>query len=119
MKSLEEVKELTGSEMRGQLQRLSTVLRDCGALVSAAAVEEAISGSEEEVDAFLISNELWGGSGSIADQAGMYAGLRTDDTRKIERALVQLGKEQIRKGKVNPRTATWIAAFEKWEKAGI
>jgi len=29
------------------------------------------------------------------------------------------GKDQIRAGKVNPRTAMWVSVFEKWEKAGI
>jgi hypothetical protein len=105
--------------MKGQLQSLSTILRECGAPVSAAMVEDAISGSEEKLDAFLTSNELWGGSGSIADQAGMQGRSRADDTRKIERALVQLGKDQIRAGKVHPRTATRVSAFERWEKAGI
>ena len=105
--------------MRERLQYLSGVLRDCGEVVSAARVEDAISGSEDELDAFLTSNELWGGAGSIADQAGMGRGSRTEDTRKIEHALIQLGKEQIRAGKVNVRTETWVSVFEKWEKAGI
>jgi trimethylamine:corrinoid methyltransferase-like protein len=105
--------------MREQLRQLSTVLRECGAQVSAARIEDAISGSEQEMDVFLTSNELWGGAGSIADQAGKQAGSRTDCSRKIESALVQLGKEQIRAGKVNPRTAMWVSTFEQWEKAGI
>jgi hypothetical protein len=116
--SLDEDSE-SGRKMRGHLQHLSTVLRECGAPVSAAKVEDAISGSGQKISAFLTSNELWGGPASIADQAGLERGPRTDDTRKIERALVQLGREQIRAGKVNPRTAAWISAFEQWEKAGI
>jgi hypothetical protein len=82
-------------------------------------VEEAISSPENELDAFLRSNELWGGAGSIADQAGIGKGTRTEDRRKIEHALVQLGKEQIRGGKVNPRTAMWVGAFEEWGKKGV
>jgi hypothetical protein len=98
---------------------LATVLHEFGEHTLAAEVENAISGPENELDAFLTSNELWGGAGSIADQAGVGKGLRRDERRKIERALVQLGKEQIREGKVNPRTAMWVGAFEEWEKADI
>ncbi len=105
--------------MRERLQLLSKALQECGALTLAAEVEEAIVGSEHELDAFLTSNELWGGSGSIADQAGIGNGPRTEAARKIEHALIELGKGQIKIGKVNPRTAMWVTAFQKWEKAGI
>lgn len=106
-------------EIRQRLQLLSKVLRDCGEPNLAAEVEDAISGSDHGLDVFLTSNQLWGGAGSIADQAGIGEGSRTEDRRKIEQALVQLGKDQIRAGKVNPRTAMWVSVFEKWEKAGI
>ena len=98
---------------------LAKVLRESGELDLAAQVKDVVSNSEAKLDEFLTSNELWGGAGSIADQAGIGRGSRTEKTRKIEHALIQLGKEQIRAGKVNPRTAMWVATFEKWEKAGI
>ena len=37
----------------------------------------------------------------------------------IEHVLIQLGKEQILTGKVNPRTEIWVTAFSEWQKAGI
>lgn len=105
--------------MRERLELLSVVLRECGEVNLAAEVEGAISGSDHDVDAFLTSNELWGGAGSIADQAGLGRGSRREGRRRIEHALVQLGTAQIRAGKVNPRTAMWVSVFEKWEKAGV
>jgi len=105
--------------MRERLRLLAKVLKECGELNLAAQVEDVFSNSEAKLDEFLTSNELWGGAGSIADQAGIGRGSRTEETRKIEHALVQLGKEQIRAGKVNPRTAGWVSTFEKWEKASI
>jgi len=37
---------------------------------------------------------------------------------KVESALVQLGEEQLRTRLVNPRTATWVAAFKRWRQEG-
>jgi hypothetical protein len=33
-------------------------------------VRSVVSGDDANLDAFLVSNELWGGAGSIADQSG-------------------------------------------------
>lgn len=78
----------------------------------------SLSAAEGRLDEFLRSNELWGGSGSIADQAGLKSG-RTNGTREIEQALIALGEEQIRQGIVNPRTVDWVKAFTEWRKLGI
>jgi hypothetical protein len=56
-------------------------------------------------------------AGSIADCAGSPD--RSEGRRRIERVLLQLGKEQIRSGKANQRTEMWVTAFSNWEKAGI
>jgi hypothetical protein len=73
--------------------------------------------SGQERVQFLVSNELWGGAGSIADQAGIDAGRSM--RREVESALIDLGEEQIRRGVVNPRTATWVEAFKQWRRDGI
>lgn len=106
--------------MREHLQSLIQALQESGEVTLAARIEDVISGSEHELDVFLTSNELWGGAGSIADQAGITgtAG-RTEGRRRIERVLIQLGNEQIARRNVNPRTAMWVDVFTKWEKAGI
>jgi hypothetical protein len=105
--------------MRERLKLLAKVLGECGELDLAAQVENIVSKSDVDLDEFLTSNELWGGAGSIADQAGIGIGPRTEDRRKIEHTLAQLGKEQIRAGKVNSRTAMWVSVFEKWERTGV
>jgi hypothetical protein len=103
--------------MRERLKSLARVLHENGASTHAVMVENAVAGPDAGVDAFLASNELWGGSGSIADCAG--GADRSAGRRKIERLLIELGKEQIRSGKVNPRTEMWVTAFSNWEEKGI
>jgi hypothetical protein len=80
-------------------------------------VEDAMTASQSGLDAFLASNELSGGSGSIADCAG--GGGRSESRRRIECVLIQLGKEQMRAGHVNPRTEMWVTTFSKWDELAI
>src|SRR5688500_1626425 len=101
--------------LRDYVRRLSELLDKLGE--SNPARSAALSTAEDELDAFLKSNELWGGAGSIADQAGGPE--RTPGRREIEALLIELGNEQIRVGKVNPRTAMWIEAFTDWRERGI
>src|SRR5712691_10268144 len=91
------------------LRSLAKLLSDNRELDLAAMVNAAVSGTEDDLNDFLTSNELWGGAGSVADQAGMTDGTRTDGRRSIERALIELGDEQVRLSRVNSRTASWIA----------
>jgi hypothetical protein len=102
--------------MRSELETLAGVLRRHG-LSMAYMVEQALQGSEEDIDAFLVSNELWGGSGSIADQSGIDQA--REARRQVEAALVALGEAQMASGHVNPRTAGWVSAFKQWQRKGI
>jgi hypothetical protein len=103
--------------MDEHLEALVRLLRENGEPKWAVIVEDAMTGSQAGLDAFLASNELWGGSGSIADGAG--GGQCSEGRRRIARILIQLGKEQMRTGNLNPRTEMWVTAFSKWEEAGI
>jgi hypothetical protein len=104
--------------LRELLARLADALGQCGDDDYVAVVTNALASPDESVVAFLTSNELWGGSGSIADQAGLALG-RRDGRRRIEQALIALGKEQIRAGHVNIRTASWVDTFKDWEERGL
>ena len=104
--------------MREQLCSLMEALRQTGDSTFAERVGVALAGSDADVEAFLVSNELWGGAGSIADQAGM-AVHRSDNTRTVEAALIELGDLQIQSRKVNRRTVMWVETFREWRRNGI
>ena len=71
---------------------------------------------EETLWAYLVSDELWGGAGSVADQAL----IRTPEARKQrEQLLIRLGREQMSVGRANVRTEMWVAAFDKWQTEGL
>ncbi len=103
--------------LKEQLEALQRVLSQCGEDCLSQEVRRALDGSEEDLRAFLTSNELWGGAGSIADQAGVAHG--RDARRRIEQALIDLGNRQIEQGVVNARTEVWLNAFSKWLREGI
>jgi hypothetical protein len=79
-------------------------------------VRRVLMGPAEAIERFLISNDLWGGSGSIADSA-----FASDPTRpkKFYQLMVQLGRLQIEARKTNPRTEIWVTAFEHWLRTGV
>jgi hypothetical protein len=104
--------------LRELLNRLADALGQCGDDDYVAVVTNALSSPDEALVAFLTSNELWGGSGSIADQAGLALG-RRDGRRRIEQALIALGEEQIRTGHVSIRTASWVGTFKEWQARGL
>ena len=92
-------------------------LLESGEISFASIVEAALDGSEQELIEFLKSNELWGGAGSIADQAACASGRAI--RRKIEAALIRLGNEQSKDSLLNPRTESWVDAFSEWQKQGV
>jgi hypothetical protein len=79
-------------------------------------VRNALCGPKETLDEFLVSDELWGGSGSIADQA-----FPDDQARRkrLEEILIKIGTLQIEAGLVNTRTKPWVEAFDHWKKSGL
>ena len=104
--------------LRDLLARLADTLGQSEDDDYVAVVTKALSGPEESLIAFLTSNEMWGGSGSIADQAGLTLG-RKDSRRRIEQALIELGAEQIRVGHVHIRTGSWVDTFKDWQERGL
>lgn len=105
-------------QLHAFLALLAEELRRCDELRIAERLEAAATGSNDRRLEFLKSNELWGGAGSIADQAGVRVE-RGINRKRIEYVLRDLGLEQIRQGFVNLRTSTWVEAFQKWIEIGI
>ena len=97
-----------------KLQAISDLLEKHNASSNAIAV--ALLGDDKKMWDFLVSNELWGGAGSVADQAVFEI---PDARRELESLMIDLGREQMSLGRVNVRTEMWVTAFEKWKAAGI
>jgi hypothetical protein len=98
---------------------------DSGVIWAADAVRKALSGSDDELQKFLESNDLWGGSGSIADSAytDSRSTLDPEEWKKSRNGfldlMIELGRLQIARGFPNSRTIMWVEAFEHWRQLGI
>ena len=97
--------------MDSELKALKYALEAANENDFADMIQKALN-SQHNIESFLVSNELWGGAGSIADQAGLQSSRRNDRTL-IGSALVILGRHQIKQGFINQRTELWVSAFEK------
>ena len=104
--------------LRPLLLNLAEALESAGEARLADDARAAAAAGDEALSLYLCSNELWGGAGSIADQAGV-ADQRSPQRRRIEQALLALGHAQTDAGLVNARTAMWMSAFEQWSERGI
>lgn len=95
--------------VRDTLKEISELLERHNASSNALAI--AVLGDDQKMWDYLVSNELWGGAGSVADQAVLEL---PDARRQLEVLLIRLGQEQMSLGRTNVRTEMWVSAFEKW-----
>jgi hypothetical protein len=89
------------NRIRALLEQLRDELSDGNEHRFAGDVDAALASCDATVAAFVMSDELWGGAGSIADQA--LCG-RSPARRQLEQLLIELGREQMARGYRNPRT---------------
>jgi hypothetical protein len=73
--------------------------------------DAALSNGQDAMETFLMSNELWGGSGSICDSALIEAPI--EKRIELQSLLIQLAELQIANGLENPRTVIWSSGFGK------
>jgi hypothetical protein len=115
-------------ECRRLISGIQILLEDGNEMFFSQAVRDVLSGSEVDFENFLVSNELWGGSGSLADSAFCYQSgpkdseenqLRRKRKKSFENLMIHLGRLQLRLGKKNVRTLFWVEAFESWKQAGL
>jgi hypothetical protein len=95
--------------MQNILHEISELLERYNPSSNALAI--ALPGDDQKMWDYLLSNQLWGGAGSVADQALLEI---PEARRQLEALLVRLGREQMRLGRVNVRTEMWVSAFESW-----
>ena len=103
-------------KIREYLARILALLRAGNENYQSDQIDTALAGSDEDLKTYISSNELWGGAGSIADQALVED---RPSRRKLEALLADLGELQMAIGIVNERTDMWTSAFRKWQKEKI
>lgn len=97
-------------KIKGILENIFKILKEGNEDYSAELIYNALNGQQDKLWEFLVSNELWGGAGSIADQALLD---KKELRKKLNEFLVELGNMQINVNKINDRTKMWVTALKK------
>ena len=100
---------MTNPDFRTLLTQLAEILEQ-GGQPQAPDVRDASGGSDEELEQYLTSNDLWGGSGSVADSAFVAC---EPGQQQFQETMVRLGRLQMEAGKTNVRTEMWVTHFER------
>ena len=100
--------------VRNILQEISDLLEKHNECPNSLAI--ALLGDDKTLWDYLVSNDLWGGAGSIADQALIEF---KEARRDLDALMIRLGHEQMSLGRVNVRTKMWVSVFEKWRAMKI
>jgi membrane protease YdiL (CAAX protease family) len=95
---------------RARLAAVRDVLHRHG-LPAAERIDLVLQGSEREAQEFLISDELWGKTGSIVYGAGIASSWEAQ--RESGDAFCALGEWQIVHGHVNPAVTDWVVFFRQ------
>jgi len=96
------------------LSEIARLLEQGGENRSAQMIRQALNHDTQEIiERFLISNELWGGAGSIADESLISNPILRGSLQSL---LLDLGELQLSSGKTNPRTEMWVRAFAQWRQ---
>ena len=72
----------------------------------------------------LNSKRMWGGAGSIANQAladnpGMDELTWQDEIRRFRELMIELGQQLRERGDAYPDISSWLLAFSNWNQSGI
>ncbi len=103
--------------MKNEAQKIVSLIRDLlwsqNDHVYDKYINDALAGSDEDFWLFLESNELWGGAGSIADQACIG---NKEAQKVLYKLLSELAAHQEKAGRINVRTKSWASAFNEWRE---
>jgi len=69
------------------------------------------------VQALVSDLRLWGGMGSVADQAG--CDLLPDGTRRVNELLIRLYELLEDRGITDVRGASWVDTFRQWRDSNV
>jgi hypothetical protein len=72
----------------------------------------------------LNSKRMWGGAGSIANQAladnpGMDETVWQHEIRQFRELMIELGTQLQARGNEYPDMSSWLLAFSNWNQTGI
>jgi len=113
-------------DMADRLQRLQAILQN-HAGDSAGWIAELlplVASDEDTLYRLLNSKRMWGGAGSIANEAladnpGMDDWSWQMQIREFRELMIELGEHLQARGQAYPDIGAWIMAFSNWNQSEV
>jgi hypothetical protein len=89
-----------------------------------ASVIELCGNDEPRLYQALNSKRMWGGAGSIANQAladnpGIDQMFWQTEIREFRELIVEMGNHLQERGNAYPDISSWLLAFSNWNQSGV
>ena len=113
-------------DIQTTLQRIHEILKthpgDDAAWV--ASVIDLYGSDETRFYQALNSKRLWGGAGSVANQAladnpGIDEIVWNEQIRSFRELMIELGTHLQERGNAYPDISSWVLAFSNWNQSGV
>jgi hypothetical protein len=114
------------ADLLSTLQRLHDILQhhpgDSAAWI--ASIIELCGKHDPGLYRALNSKRMWGGAGSIANQAladnpGMNQTIWHAEIREFRELMIELGNHLQQRGNAYPDISSWMLAFSNWNQSGL
>ncbi|MGB5279303.1 MAG: hypothetical protein WBO16_10500 [Gammaproteobacteria bacterium] len=107
------------------LQQLHEILKNHQSIETAwlESLIELCDGDEMALYSELNSKRMWGGAGSIANEAladnyGIEEWIWNAEIQQFRELMIELGQHLMDRGNAYPDIATWLLAFSNWNQSG-
>jgi len=112
-------------DLKKILQQLHDILKNHRSVESAwlETLIELCDGDELALYRELNSKHMWGGAGSVANEAladnpGMEEWIWNAEIQQFRELMIELGQHLMDRGNAYPDISSWLLAFSNWNQSG-
>ena len=114
-------------DVKNNLQQLHEILKNHQSIETAwieSLIELCDSGGDElALYKELNSKHMWGGAGSLANEAladnpGIEEWIWNAEIQQFRELMIELGEHLMQRGNAYPDISSWLLAFNNWNQSG-
>ncbi|MCW9046919.1 MAG: hypothetical protein OQK46_02480 [Gammaproteobacteria bacterium] len=114
------------SDIKNNLQQLHEILKNHQSIETAwleDLIELCDAGDELALYRELNSKHMWGGAGSVANEAladntGSEDWIWNAEIQQFRELMIELGQHLMQRGNAYPDISSWLLAFNNWNQSG-
>ena len=116
---------MTPADIKKLLQQLHEILKDHHSIETAwlETLIELCDSDESALYRELNSKHMWGGAGSVANEAladniGIEEWIWNVEIQRFRELMIELGQHLMARGNAYPDISSWLLAFNNWNQSG-